>query len=134
MAALDPSLFTVSEYDERLAEATGYSSYSYWRSTFRAFWNNKVARGLFLALCLLILFTLIQPYLPNQKDPARIFDNESGAVMRNVAPNDEFWFGTNSGIRYLTPEGRLVFPDGLAGLGADKISVVKMLCDSAGRI
>ena len=96
IAALDPALFTVAEYDERLAEATGYSSYSYWRSTFRAFWSNKVARSLLIALCLLILFTLIQPYLPNQKDPAQIFDNENGAVMRNVAPNSDFWFGTNS--------------------------------------
>ena len=95
-AALDVSLFTPAEYDDRMAEATGYSSYSYWRSTFRAFWRNKLARGLLIALCALILFTLIQPYLPNQKDPAQIFDNSDGYVMRNVAPNSEFWFGTNS--------------------------------------
>ena len=96
IAALNPELFAVSEYDDRLAESTGYSSYSYWRSTLRAFWNNKLARGLFIALLALILFTLIQPFLPNQKDPAQIFDFENGSVMRNVSPNSEFWFGTNS--------------------------------------
>ena len=96
ISTLDPSLFTAAGYDDRLAEVTGYSSYSYWRSTFRAFWENKVARGLFLALCLLILFTIVQPWLPNQKDPAQIFDNIDGSVMRNVSPNAEFWFGTNS--------------------------------------
>ena len=94
--ALSPDLFTPAEYDERLAEATGYSSYSYWRSTFRAFWQNRLARSLFIALCVLILFTLIQPCLPNQKDPAQIFDGADGAVLRNVMPNSEFWFGTNS--------------------------------------
>ena len=36
VAALDPSRFEMAEYDDTLAEKTGYSSYSYWRSTFRS--------------------------------------------------------------------------------------------------
>ena len=94
--ALDPSEFTVAGYEEADAERIGYSDYSYWRSTFRVFWQNKMARYLLIALALLIVFTIIQPFLPNQKPAAKIFDYPDGTVMRNVAPNGEFWFGTNA--------------------------------------
>ncbi len=91
--ALDPSEFTVAGYEEADAERIGYSDYSYWRSTFKVFWQNKMARYLLIALVALVLFTIVQPYLPNQKPAAKIFDYPDGTVMRNVAPNGEFWFG-----------------------------------------
>lgn len=96
IASLDASDFEFAEYDERRAEATGYSSYSYWKSTARAFWSNGLARFLLIALILLVAFTVIQPHIPGQKPPAQIYDYQDGTVMRNVPPNEDFWFGTNA--------------------------------------
>ena len=95
-AELTADRFEFAEFDDTLAEKTGYSSYSYWKSTFRAFWNNKLARFLLIALLALIAFTIIQPYLPGQRPPAQIYDFPDGTVMRNLPPSKEFWFGTNA--------------------------------------
>ena len=92
---LDTSLFKVRATTNADAEKTGYSDYSYWKSTFKVFWNNKTARFLLIALLVLILFTIIQPYLPGQNPSIKIFDAEDGSVLRNVPPCKEFWFGTN---------------------------------------
>lgn len=97
--ALDPQLFTLADYDAAAAERTGYSNYSYWRSTLRIFWRNKVARLLIILLGLMLLFTFIQPFLPNQKDPTEIFYNEeTGMPLSNKQPGEVegFILGTNN--------------------------------------
>lgn len=94
---IDPSLFEFAEYDEAKGELTGYSNYSFWRSTFQVFIKNKVALTLLILITCVVLFTIIQPYLPNQKSPTQIYINpDTGLQYRNVRPNDEFIFGTNS--------------------------------------
>lgn len=94
---LDPSLFEFAGYDESKSELTGYSNYSFWRSTFQVFMKNKVAVALLILIITVVLFTVIQPYLPNQKSDTQIYINpETGLQYRNVRPNDEFIFGTNS--------------------------------------
>lgn len=94
---LDASLFEFADYDASNAEKTGYSNYSYWQSTFQAFLKNKVASVLFVLMLILIAFTILQPYLPAQKSPIKIYLNAStGIQLRNVAPGKEYWFGTNS--------------------------------------
>lgn len=94
---VDPSLFEFAEYDESKAELTGYSNYSFWRSTIQVFLKNKVAVALLITVGLIILFTLVQPYLPNQKLPNKIYlDPSTGMQLRNQSPNAEYWFGTNS--------------------------------------
>lgn len=94
---IDPSLFDFAEYDESKSELTGYSNYSFWRSTVQVFMKNKVAVALLILIVCVVLFTLIQPYLPNQKSPTQIYINpETNLQYRNVQPNDEFWFGSNS--------------------------------------
>ncbi|MBP1924466.1 oligopeptide transport system permease protein [Sedimentibacter acidaminivorans] len=94
---IDPSLFEFAEYDESKAELTGYSNYSFWRSTIQVFLKNKVAVVLLLIVGLVVLFTLVQPYLPNQKLPNKIYlDPATGLQLRNQSPNAEYWFGTNS--------------------------------------
>lgn len=94
---VDPSLFEFAEYDESKGELSGYSNYSFWRSTFQVFMKNKVAVILLLLIILVVGFTLLQPYLPNQKSPTQIYINpDTGLQYRNVSPNDEFIFGTNS--------------------------------------
>ena len=47
-------------------------------------------------LVALLLFTVIQPYLPNQFDPYIPNLNENEMPIRNQAPNSTFWFGTNA--------------------------------------
>lgn len=94
---IDPSLFEFAEYDESKSELTGYSNYSFWKSTFQVFIKNKVAVVLLILIACVVIFTLIQPNLPNQKSPTQIYNNpETGLQFRNVQPGDEFWFGTNS--------------------------------------
>lgn len=95
--ALTPDAFELVPYSEENAERTGYSNYSYWRSTLQVFLKKKVSVFILIFLVVLLAFTFIQPHLPNQKDPYVVNnDPETGATMRNVEPNKEFWFGTNN--------------------------------------
>ncbi|WP_416198287.1 MAG: Oligopeptide transport system permease protein [Sporanaerobacter sp.] len=94
---INESLFTFAEYDESQAERTGYSNYSYWRSTFQMFRRNKVAMFFLVLMIVLVVFTIIQPYLPNQKSPTKIYiDEKTNMQLINNPPDSEFWFGTNS--------------------------------------
>ncbi len=94
---INESLFQPAEYDPSMAQKAGYSNYSYWRSTVSVFAKNKVALGFLIVMILLSFFTIIQPYLPNQKSPVEInIDAETGMQMRNHPPDSEYIFGTNS--------------------------------------
>ncbi len=99
-ALLPETDFTAQSFDATQAEAVGYSNYSYWRCTFQAFWKNKMARFLLIALCVLVVFTIIQPYLPGQKDPNEVFNTYDkygkATPMNNQGPSAEFWFGTDA--------------------------------------
>lgn len=88
-------LFEVAEYDASDAERTGYSNYSYWGSTLQVFLRKKLSVILLGFLVVLLLFTFIQPLLPNQKDSYLIYNDAAGKTLRNIKPNNEFWFGTN---------------------------------------
>lgn len=93
----DAELFTFAEFDAESGERTGFSDYSYWKSTFRVFLKNKVAFALLILLVTLLVFTFIQPFLPGQKSPTEIYnDPATGMQLRNLTPNDTFWFGTNA--------------------------------------
>jgi oligopeptide transport system permease protein len=94
---INASMFEFAQFDERQAQRAGYSNYSYWRSTTQVFSKNKIANFFFYLVIILLTFTLIQPYLPNQKSPTEItIDPTTGMQLRNHEPNAEFWFGTNS--------------------------------------
>ncbi len=95
---LEDKLFTFATFDEASAERTGYSNYSYWGSTLSVFLKNKVAVLLLIVMTAIVLFTFIQPYLPNQIDPNLVNNNpETFMPHRNVKPGDEtFILGTNS--------------------------------------
>ena len=92
----EDELFSFAEFNAEDVERTGYSNYSYWRSTFQAFLKNKGAVALLVLLGLLLLFTFIQPYLPGQYDPNMIVNDANGMQYRNVPPGDMFLLGTNS--------------------------------------
>ena len=94
---LDPTLFAPADFDQSAGEKSGYSNYSYWRSTLQVFLKNKVAMFFLSLLLIMLLFTFVQPLLPNQKSPTLINnDPVSGYQLRNLLPNSEFWFGTNA--------------------------------------
>lgn len=93
----EDELFTPAEFDSSEAEKGGYSNYSYWKATFRAFFHNKTA-VFFLAVIVIVLsFTFIQPLLPGQRNPKTVYnDAKTGMQIVNRSPDSEYWFGTNS--------------------------------------
>ena len=82
---LGKELFTFAEYDEAEAERIGYSNYSYWRSTFRMFFKNKMAVTMLTIMLVLLVFTFIQPLLPNQYDPNQVNYYDPSAVWITVS-------------------------------------------------
>jgi oligopeptide transport system permease protein len=92
----EEELFSFAEFNESEVERTGYSNYSYWRSTLHAFFKSKGAVILLALLAVLLLFTFIQPYLPGQYDPNMIINDAKGMQYRNIPPGEEFVLGTNS--------------------------------------
>lgn len=93
----DEELFSFAEYDAAAGERGGYSNYSYWKSTVRMFMKNKGAVFFLIVMVAIILFTFLQPLLPGQRDPYTVnTDSELFIPLRNLAPNAEYWFGTNS--------------------------------------
>ena len=101
----EDELFTPAGFSEERAEATSYSNYSYWGSTFRAFFKNKIAVALLIALVFVVGFAFLQPYLPGQADPNLCqvdtnlceVDPATGVQYRNIAPGEMgFIWGSNA--------------------------------------
>ena len=93
----DEEKFSFADFNAEDAERGGYSDYSYWGSTLRAFFQNKVAVFFLILMVSVLVFTFIQPYLPGQKDPLLIHNNDWGLPLNNVPPGtDGFILGTNS--------------------------------------
>ena len=93
----EEELFSFAEYDPEAAERGGYSNYSYWGSTLRAFFQNKAAVFFLIIMVTVLVFTFVQPYLPGQLDPQEIHTSEWGLPLNNVPPGtDGFILGTNS--------------------------------------
>lgn len=91
------NLFEFANVENDNSEIAGYSNYSYWRSTIQVFLKNRTAVVFLGVIVILLLFTLIQPFLPGQKDPTFIHINpETFMQFRNIKPGSEFWFGTNA--------------------------------------
>jgi len=95
----EDELFEFAEYDPSTAEKTGYSNYSYWGCTFRAFFKRKTAVFLAIVLVLLVAFTVIQPMLPGQYDANTINNYPMSRLhLNNVQP-------TLDNIYLTLPEG-----------------------------
>lgn len=97
MATLTSEDFEFVEYDESEAERSGYSNYSYWRSTFRMFFKNKVAVFNLIIMLVLVLFTFIQPLLPNQFDPNIVNKYDDRAIWMTVEEDGKI---VSSGIKF----------------------------------
>ena len=94
----EDELFTPAGFHAEQAEATASSNYSYWGSTFRAFFKNKAAVTLLIALVAVVAFAFLQPYLPGQADPNLCaVDPATGIQYRNIAPGEKgFIWGSNA--------------------------------------
>ena len=94
----EDELFTPAGFRSEQAEATGYSNYSYWGSTVRAFFKNKLAVVLLVALIAVVAFAFFQPHLPGQVDPNLCeVDPATGVQYRNIAPGEMgFIWGSNA--------------------------------------
>ena len=94
----EDELFTPAGFQPQQAEATASSNYSYWGSTFRAFFKNRLAVALLIALIAVVAFAFLQPCLPGQKDPNLCaVDPVTCIQYRNIAPGqDGFVWGSNS--------------------------------------
>ena len=94
----EDELFTPAGFHAEQAEATASSNYSYWGSTFRAFFKNKLAVVLLVALIAVVAFAFFQPHLPGQVDPNLCeVDPATGVQYRNIAPGEMgFIWGSNA--------------------------------------
>jgi len=94
---INSSLFRFADYNPKKTELINYKNYSYWSSTLYYFLQKKIANFFLILMILLILFTIIQPILPNQKPPNTIaIDPTTKMQLVNEPPNSEYIFGTNS--------------------------------------
>lgn len=59
-------------------------------------------------------------------------NNSIRAIIEDKGGN--IWIGTASGVVYVTPEGGVVYPAGLDSYGAENCTVLKLFCDSSGRV
>ena len=101
VAALPADDFELVPYNDEAAERTGYSNYSYWRSTFRMFLKNKTAVAMLIVIVVMMGFAIIQPYIPGQRDAIMINSypdthEMAGQIISNLKPGKDFWLGTNS--------------------------------------
>lgn len=92
----EEELFSLAAFNAADVERTGYSNYSYWHSTIQSFLKRKGSVLLLILLSGLLVFIMIQPYLPNQYDPNQIINDINGMQYRNIPPGKQFVLGTNS--------------------------------------
>jgi oligopeptide transport system permease protein len=91
LAALGPELFTAAPFSETQAEETGFSNYSYWRSTWRTFVKSHLVKALLVLVVLVVAFTFIYPAV-SHIDPYAVSLASSGW---NQPPGPGHPFGTD---------------------------------------
>jgi len=88
---LNPLKFKAKVFDQMASEDTGYSNYSYWRSTFRTFFKNKAVMLLVILIVAIIVMGFLYPVI-SDIDPNKV------SLKRkewNQRPTWEHWFGTD---------------------------------------
>ncbi len=110
-------LFQFAPYDPTAGERGGYSNYSYWGSTLRAFFKNKTASFFLILIAVTLLFTFLEPMLPYGREANTIYwitveeidpftlqpklDEAGNPIVKSVrasdqAPGKDFLFGSNN--------------------------------------
>ena len=85
-------LFRFVEYSAENAERTGYSNYSYWRCVFQNFLKKKSAVVMACVFLALVVFSFVALAI-GKYDYATL---RTDSALSFVAPNSEFWFGTDN--------------------------------------
>ena len=88
---VNPLKFKAKVFDQMASEDTGYSNYSYWRSTFRTFFRNKAVMLLVILIVAIIVMGFVYPMV-SDIDPNKV------SLKRkewNQRPTWEHWFGTD---------------------------------------
>ena len=88
---LDPDKFRGAVFDQLASEDTGYSNYSYWRSTFRTFFKSKAVCLLVALVSAIILMSFLYPIF-SDTDPTKI---SLMFLDWNQRPSAAHWFGTD---------------------------------------
>ena len=116
---IEKSMLEFASYDSEAAEKTGYSNYSYWGSTFRAFLKNRVAMSLLIVLGVLLVFTIIQPYLPGQFKSNLVINHPvTGIQMMNIQPG-------LTNVVETAEEGTLLMVVSQSGETADSLAALR---------
>ncbi len=89
---LNPLKFRAAVFDNMLSEDTGYSNYSYWRSTIRTFFKNKAVLALVVLIGLIIVMGFAYPIF-SSVDPNKVVLNP---LEWNQRPSAAHWFGTDT--------------------------------------
>lgn len=89
---LNPLKFRAAAFDSMLSEDTGYSNYSYWRSTIRTFFKNKAVLALVVLIAAIIVMSFVYPMV-SEVDPNKV---SLFITDWNQRPSAEHWFGTDT--------------------------------------
>ena len=115
----EDELFTPAGFSEEQAEATAYSNYSYWGSTFRAFFKNKMAVALLIALVAVVAFGL--------NSAAYLAEVIRSGIM--AVDKGQMEAGRSLGLSYATTMRRIVMPQAfknvLPAIGNELITLLK---------
>lgn len=88
----EQKLFAFSEYRPEEAERTGYSEYSYWKSVWNNFVKKRVAVIMFCVFLVVFIFSLLSDSIGKYT----YSELEPDSKMMLIAPNSEYWFGTDN--------------------------------------
>mgnify|MGYP001150998763 CR=1 FL=1 len=89
--SLPDELFTRAEFIEEKGEDTGFSNYSYWRSTIRTFFKSPAVKVAVTLMVLLVTYTIIYPTITDL-DP---YTPSLSPSQWNLSPSAEHPFGTD---------------------------------------
>ena len=94
MASIDKNKFQFVKRDDFASETIDAPAYSYWKSVIRQFFKKKSTIIMLAILLTIILMSFIYPMVSNfdYNDVSKVNDFSA----RYIAPNGEFWFGTDS--------------------------------------
>lgn len=92
--ALPDDAFTVVPFNDEESEKIAYSNYSYWRSVFRTFVKSKSSMFFLGLLLFVVIFSIIQQFLPNQSNPNFTEYIDDYSMWKHV-PTLKHWFGTD---------------------------------------
>jgi ABC-type dipeptide/oligopeptide/nickel transport systems, permease components len=89
---LTPEKFRAAIFDNASSEESGYSNYSYWRSTIRTFFKSRFVQVMVCLVIVMLLMSFLYPVF-SSVDPTRL---TTSPREWNIRPNAGHWFGTDT--------------------------------------